>query len=145
MTLRLLPLLAVLAILAAGCSGEPYQTASVSGRVTLNGQPVAGVAVMFQPVAPDGNVNPGPGSTGVTDSEGRYSLKVIGKDIRGAVIGMHKVRLTPFEQPGDPSDDRPKRAKPTLRIPARYNKLEGTPFEVPAGGTDKADFPLTSP
>ena len=147
MMLRCLPVLLALALLSVGCSSEPYQTAPVSGQVTLDGKPVAKVAVMFQPVATAGHLNPGPGSYGVTDSEGRYSMKLVGKETRGAVVGKHKVRIgNYYEQTGDPSDDRPRPApKPAVQIPARYNvidpKLE---FEVPAGGTDKADFPLTS-
>ena len=49
----------------------------------------------------------------------------------------------------DDSDARVKRGGPPLvdRIPERYQpgKPDELTFEVPAGGTDKADFPLTSP
>jgi hypothetical protein len=96
--MRRLPLLLVLALWAAGCKGE-YDTAPVSGQVTLNGKPVAKVAVMFQPVAPPGNINPGPGSYGITDEDGRYSLTVIGKETKGGVIGKHKVRFINHEEP----------------------------------------------
>src|SRR5262245_13252044 len=97
---RRVMILAALAVWAAGCSNQPYKTAPVSGRITLNGQPVAGAAVMFQPVAPDNNPNPGPGSTGVTDEQGHYTLKLVGKETSGAVVGKHKVRITNFEPPG---------------------------------------------
>jgi hypothetical protein len=140
-----LSLLAALLVLA-GCSKGPYDVAPVSGRVTLNGQPVANVAVMFQPMAAGGNYNPGPGSYGITDADGRYTLKLIGKETAGAVVGKHKVRIENYTDPGDPSDDRPRKAvKHANPIPLKYNQGEAIlDFDVPAGGTDKADWPLTS-
>ena len=143
--LSCLMLLAGLVALA-GCSKGPYETAPVSGRVTLDGQPVANAAVMFQPVAPEGNINPGPGSYGITDAEGRYSLKLIGKETRGAVVGKHKVRVENYTDPGDSSDDRPRKpVKHANPIPGKYNRGEAIlEFVVPADGTDQADFPLKS-
>src|SRR5205809_173672 len=108
MMVRLLPIVAAVALFAIGCSNEPYQIASVSGQVTLDGQPVEKVAVMFQPIATDGHLNPGPGAYGITDAKGHYSLKLIGKETRGAVVGRHKVRIENYTDPGDPSDDRPR-------------------------------------
>jgi hypothetical protein len=141
-----LSLLVALLVLS-GCSKGPYDTASVSGRITLNGVPVADAAVMFQPVAPEGNINPGPGSYGITDADGRYSLKLVGKETPGAVVGKHKVRVENYTPPGDSSDDRPlKRSKQATSIPLKYNRGEAIlEFEVPAKGTDSADFELKSP
>jgi hypothetical protein len=140
MLLRRLPVLAALALLSAGCGSQPYRTARVSGRVTLNGSPLADAAVTFQPVPVKGD-SPGPGSGGVTDAEGRYTLTVVGKTTRGAVVGKHKVRITMFQK-DDSADDRPKRVK---RLPAKYNAKTELECEVPAGGTDSADFKLTTP
>jgi hypothetical protein len=138
--LRRVPVLAALAVLSAGCGSESYKTARVSGRVTLNDQPLANAAVMFQPVG--AGANPGPGSAGVTDADGRYTLLIIGKKTKGAVVGKHKVRITMYQQ-DDPADDRP---RPTKRLPARYNgKNTELEFDVPAGGSDSADFRLTTP
>jgi len=127
--------------LLAGCGG-PYNTASVSGRVTVNGKPLANVAVVFQPIATADNKDPGPGSTGVTDSDGRYSLTIVGRNSRGAVIGKHKVRIMTMSDATDSADDQPKRIKPAPRRGKRETMLE---FEVPAGGTDAANFDLKSP
>ena len=140
--MRPLRVLLLLLPLLAGCGGLGYKTASVSGRVTLNGEPLANAAVLFQPVAPEGNDNPGPGSAGVTDSEGRYTLTLTGEDARGAVVGKHKVRITLFQK-DDSSDDRPKLYK---QIPPKYYGRD-TPLEyvVPAAGSASADFQLTSP
>jgi hypothetical protein len=146
MLLRRITLLAVLATLAAGCSKKPYDVAPVSGQVTLDGQPVPRVSVMFQPVATPGNYNPGPGSYGITDENGRYTLKLIGKETPGAVIGKHKVRFDPYTDPGNTKIDRPQpRPKTAIQIPIKYNRQDALlEFDVPASGTDSANFPLTS-
>ena len=94
-----------LVLFAVGCSTEPYETAPVAGQVTVDGQPAPKVAVMFQPVASAGHLNPGPGAYGITDAKGHYSLKLIGKETRGAVVGRHKVRIENYTDPGDPSED----------------------------------------
>src|SRR5262249_58042856 len=130
-----LAILAVLSVSCVGCKRGPYEIAAVSGRITVNGQPVAKVAVMFQPIAPEDNPYPGPGSTGVTDADGRYTLAMVveGKQVSGAVVGKHKVRITNFAEYGNPFDDRPtKQAKPLVLIPARYNDIKAwTDFDVP--------------
>src|SRR5262245_32981152 len=84
---------ASVALLALGCGGEPYQLAPVSGRVTLDDVPLANVHVNFQPMAADTN-NPGPGSYGKTDADGRYELRVVLTGKKGAVVGKHQVRIS---------------------------------------------------
>jgi hypothetical protein len=128
-------------LVLAGCGGGPYKTARVSGRITLNGQPLSHAAITFQPIGSEGNLNPGAGSGAFTDSDGRYLLKLIGQDNEGAVVTKHKVRIT-LTRREDSADDRPKRYK---EIPARYNGKTKLEFDVPAGGTDSANFDLTSP
>jgi hypothetical protein len=146
MSKRLL-ILALLVLLSAGCNREPYQVAPVSGRLTLDGKPAPDVAVMFQPVAVGGNINPGPGSYGITDDDGRYSLKLVGKETPGAVVGKHKVRLDPYSRTAnDPYSDAPVRpTKPRTAVPPQYNRIEAIlEFQVPAEGSDKADFDMKS-
>jgi hypothetical protein len=132
--------LVAFALLCAGCGGGG-KLASVSGRVTLNGKPLENAAVMFQPVA-EKTQDPGPGSTGVTDADGRYTLSVVGSNRKGAVVGKHMVRITMYEK-DDSADDRPK--PKSKRLPPRYNRQTTLEFTVPSGGSDKADFPLTEP
>lgn len=127
--------------LLIGCGG-PYKTASVSGRVTADGKPLPNVAVVFQPVATADNKEPGPGSSGVTDSDGRYTLTIVGKSSRGAVVGKHKVRIMTMNDDTGSADDQPKLVKPARRRDKREAMLE---FEVPPGGTDAANFDLKSP
>jgi hypothetical protein len=143
---RCLPILVALALLA-GCGSGGSGIAPVSGLVTLNGKPVAKVAVMFQPVAAPGAVNAGPGSYGITDEDGRYTLQLVGKETKGAVVGKHKVRFIAYPDAIDTTNDRPqKRPKSASQIPAKYNDLEGKmEFEVGASGTDSANFQLVSP
>lgn len=69
-----------------GCGSSGPELAPVTGVVTSEGKPLAGVMVEFFP-------EEGVTSTGLTDSEGRYSLKY--NDEEGAVVGNHKVQLTP--------------------------------------------------
>jgi hypothetical protein len=138
MKLRGLPLLAALVLLAAGCGGESYKTAPVSGRVTLKGQALAKASVVFQPEGDKNNPTPGPGSSGKTDADGHYTLKITGKETEGAVVGKHKVRIW-LTYEDNPADDRPKRHK---QLPPEYNAKTKLEFDVPADGTDKANFDL---
>ncbi len=129
-------------LLAAGCGrGKSYSVVPVSGTVTLDNKPLEGVVVIFQPIAGPAVSDAGPGSSGVTDANGKFTLQLVtGEQKAGAVVGKHRVTLgTKREQA--PDDDTIRVTKSP--IPPKY---EGKPqeFTVPAGGTDKADFPLTS-
>ena len=78
--------------LLAGCSKD-YETVPVSGRVTLDGQPLANVGLTFVPLAENKEkVNIGPGSLGKTDEEGRFTLRTVQGD-KGAVPTDHIVRM----------------------------------------------------
>jgi hypothetical protein len=128
----------------AGCGGNG-KLAPVSGVVKLNGKPVADVEVIFQPTSGDSVSAPGPAAFGVTDAEGRYTLKVIGEDKMGASIGKNIVRFSGRASPADFSEDGSKRGKPAVSIPPRYGGDTKIEFDVPRGGTNSADFQLTSP
>lgn len=142
-----LPAVAVL----GGCGGGSYTFAPVSGRVTLNGQPLADAYVEFQPAAPSRDADPGPGSIGKTDQDGRYALhSQLDEGQRGAVVGKHKVRVSMgTEEPGaedrdaDPTGPRRKKSNAPF-IPGKYNVQTELTFDVPAGGTDQANFDLKS-
>lgn len=146
-------LLVGLGLLAAGvlgCSDGRPKFVPVSGRVLVDGQPVANLMVTFQPLQTEKNKDPGPGSAGITDAEGRFTLKVSSQQYSGtgAVVGKHKVRIgtiLPGEgQATDPSigspDDAPLAGKEL--IPPQYNQDTILTFEVPPGGTDQANFEL---
>lgn len=140
-------LFAVPLLLAVGCSGDGFKLVPVSGRVTKNGQPLANVRVTFQPIGE----NPGPGSAGTTDADGRYKLVVSSQQHQGdgAVVGKHTVRIgsvLPGEGANvtDPSIGSPDGEPLTGKelIPPKYNQDTILTFDVPPGGTDKADFDL---
>jgi hypothetical protein len=142
MRIRML-FLAALFILC-GCSQEPYTLAPVSGKVTLDGQPLADAYVSFQPL--EGR-DPGPGSYGKTDAQGEYTLKVVGKDRDGAVVGKHRVAISlpsggTAANPSKPLADAP--GAPKERLPAKYNIRSELTCDVPKGGTKAADFVLQS-
>lgn len=110
-----------------GCGQRGPKLASVTGKVTMDGQPLAQVIVTFVPS--EGGVS----SSGITDQGGVYTLSCpLGS---GAVIGQHRVYVQSqasgsgkIEIPDEDAPDyRPDpyaslRAPPHVeRIPARYN------------------------
>jgi len=123
----------------SGCgSSDGYDLVPVSGTVTLDGQPLAGATISFQPA---GGTAIGPSSGAVTDSSGKYELKTSEAESRpGAVVGSHQVQVTGLQDTRDASDDT---VKPMAKdpVPPRYRD-PGLTFEVPAGGTDSANFEL---
>ncbi|MBI1248631.1 hypothetical protein GC197_12425 [bacterium] len=114
--------------LFTGCNGDSL--ASVSGVVTLDGHPVRGLEVNFEPVdaAPDRTTG-----TGYTQADGSYSLHYPGYK-KGTPPGDYIVRISG----GESLDDGTR-----VRVPAKYNaKSELTETVVP--GKNKFDFDLTS-
>lgn len=108
----------------------------------MGGKPLAGIVVNFQPVAKRSDQpNPGPGSYGITDADGRFTLRTVEPDADGAVVGTHRVHLRTKPPPQDPTDDR----APVFKeiVPARWRDGSHT-FDVPPEGTQQADFELTS-
>lgn len=85
------PVAIVLAALG-GC-GRPagVEFAPVTGRVTVNGQPLAAGTIHFMPDESKGTS--GPMSTGVLQSDGSFALRGPGQHA-GAMVGSHRVYLT---------------------------------------------------
>jgi hypothetical protein len=137
-------------LLAAGCDSGPKYV-PVSGVITLDGKPYGNAVITFQPVLTANNANPGRGSSAETESDGRFVLKTDeGKP--GAVVGKHKVRImskgTHVSDNFDPQKGSPDGVltAPTPRpktdpIPEEWRDKE---FDVPPGGTDKADFNIST-
>ena len=130
--------------LLVGCGGDG-NVAHVSGVVTLNGKPTADIAITFQPLAVEGKNTTPPAATGVTGSDGRYTVKLIGSDKPGAPVGKNQVRFTGHVELTDLSEEALKKAKPKINIPTRYWNDPNFVFDVPKQGTKSADFQLTSP
>ena len=81
----------MLLVMLAGC-GQGLPVAPASGVILLEGSPLANVRILTQPIATK-SLNPGPGSFGRTDAEGRFDLELVKPPIRGAIIGEHRVMI----------------------------------------------------
>lgn len=135
-----------LGLAAMGCN-KGYQMANVGGQVTLDGNPLVGARVVFEPLYSSSDQSRdvrGPLSSGKTDEEGRYVLET--RDgRRGAVVGSNRVRFSTREMDADLSGEIPEFI--TVRkesLPAQYNRQSNMVFDVPAQGTDEANFTLKS-
>lgn len=144
-------LTAGLAVAACGCGGNSYSVAPVSGRVTLNGQPLAGASVEFQPIGGKDR-DPGPGSMATTDKDGRFTLKTqLPPSQPGAVVGKHQVRIYVYTEhtPDDTKDadagGAKKKGPKGPVIPARYNSSSELTIDVPSAGLTDHHFDLKSP
>jgi len=137
----------LLAISLAGCGNSRY--VPVSGVVTVNGQPYRNAYVQFQPMATADNPTPGRASIGHTDDKGRFTLKTDdGHD--GAVVGKHRVRITTKYSKAlkgyevwNPELNKAEKAAADP-IPPEWNYESKQEFEVPAGGTAKANFDIVT-
>jgi hypothetical protein len=130
-------LLGVAVVLALGCGGSK-KFAPVSGTVTLGGKPLSGATVTFIPIANPGSIEAGDSSVGKTNEKGGYTLtSSTGKN--GAQVGKHKVSISIQETRGEGD-----RSITIEKLPKSYNAETELTCDVPAGGTDKADFDLKS-
>jgi hypothetical protein len=123
-----------------GCGGgNKYlpELGQVHGVVTLDGKPIEGIVVQFNPIVSTTTPEPtergrkrvaSGGSSGVTDKNGEYRLTFDGSTA-GAEVGPHDVKVVDI--PPAEADDSKIVRKP--RIPLKY--LVGNPlrFEVEPG------------
>lgn len=123
-----------LLFLFIGCGGG---NVPVSGVITLDGNPLPDAYVVFEPQTEGGA---SAASQGVTGPDGKYQLSRSDGSGDGAVIGSHRVRLTTIA-PGAMADERS--ALPIDKIPAKYQR-DSPIFDVPAGGSESANFDLKS-
>src|SRR5262249_5813129 len=119
-----------------------------------DGKPYKNAIVSFQPIGTADNPNPGRGSSGLTDENGRFTLTA-DDGHTGAVVGKHRVRIqtkrddpTAFVDPevGSPDNPGPWGKKVEIDpIPVEwYSDRSTKEFEVPTGGTDQANFEIVS-
>lgn len=99
-----------------GCSESTDQpeVAEVTGVVTLDGKPVAGVNVLFQPES-------GRAAAGLTDTEGNYELLYL-DGVPGCKVGPNTVG---FDWPPDTAN--------AVSIPAKYTGPGALKFDVKPG------------
>lgn len=120
--------------LLLGCSG---QNASVTGMVTLDGQPLDRGAVSFHAIGS------GPTAVGQIDTTGRYTLK-IGEDA-GLPPGEYVVTVVASEDPLPPKGfDSPTPGE--LITPARYGSMQTTDIrKCVVAGDNQIDLALVRP
>lgn len=117
-----------------GCSGKPA-TVPVSGRVTLDGKPEAGIVVTFTPKGG------GIAASGITDQEGRYQLQTVEQPRRvGAVPGMYSVTFALPDAASETDEVVPVSGR---TLAERFTDGSIT-FEVGPKGTNEANFELRS-
>lgn len=123
----------------AGC-GEDVPTEEVpplqpvSGTVTVDGEPVQGVAITFVPTTGTGN-----GAYGATDASGKYDLQYRTGE-PGIPAGEYMALFTKVVQPdGSPIPEGQTAADVNAvdMIPDRYRQMDGADrrVTVPQGGT----------
>ena len=121
----------------AGCGGgSDVDLVSVEGTVRLDGSPLPGATVEFQPT---GGGSPSYGQ-GPTDASGRYKL-MFTYDKEGAMIGEHTVRITTFQE--DEDEETGESTIVEEKLPPRYNTETELTATVESGG-GPYDFDLKS-
>lgn len=102
-----------LIVCITGCSGSTDQpdVADVRGVVTLDGQPVAGVNILFQPES-------GRAAVGLTNDKGEYELQYL-DGVRGCKLGTNTVG---FDWPPDSPN--------MIAIPAKHTGANAFKFDV---------------
>lgn len=124
-----------------GC-GNRSPIVPVSGVVTLDGKPLEGFKVFFQPVNIDPS-RPALTASAITDSQGYFQLKTIEDYPRvGVSVGEYRVRISWFDPNGHTVGETEPERKPPIQIPLKY-QIDGITFNVPEKGTKTAKFQLT--
>ena len=119
-----------------GCAEKGPKLGTVTGVVTLDGDPVEGAMVQFLPLFPGGVE-----ATSVerTDADGRFEM-MYSVDRMGCLVGNHSVQITTQDWLKQP-DGSNKIVKE--RIPAHYIGLKSIlEFDVQEG-ENTANFELT--
>ena len=127
------------ALLLAGCGGESNSLVPVAGAVTLDGQPLAGARIGFEPRRQGEEINVGPSSFGETDEQGRFVLSTLGGN-QGAVAGEHDVTLSTYR--GSPDQEGVVLSKE--RVPERYRQRGGLLYLVSTQGESDLKIVLDS-
>jgi hypothetical protein len=112
-------LLAVFVVLLAGCGPSPPAIAPVSGRVTLDGKPLAQGYVCF--ASPDGYASSAP-----LEPDG--SFRLVSQYGKGIPLGSYRVTIVPRTEEGSVSmtpETKP-RNPAANSIPAKYHYIHSS-------------------
>jgi hypothetical protein len=124
---------------AAGCNRHGANRGIVSGKVTLDGQPLEQGTIQFTPIEGTKGV-----PTGGSITSGRYRLA----DAAAPTVGCNRVEVRamrptgkkvpkPFAPPGETIDEL------VAAVPPKYNSQSTLKIEVKPG-ENTADFDITS-
>ncbi len=134
-------LLVMLAAQLAGCGSGGPELGEVTGRVTLDGQPVSGAVLTFISQTPKGTP-----SYGGTDDQGRYSLMFTNVK-SGALLGDHVVEIETTKVSAGEARELVAQGLPAppayVPIPKKYKKPGAIVAKVESG-RNTIDFELTS-
>jgi|1185.fasta_scaffold1268162_1 hypothetical protein len=115
----------VMIALIAGCGKSGPQLAPVSGRITLDGQPIENTDIAFYPEI-------GNPSAGRTDKDGHYELG-FKRGMMGGMVGKNLVRISTSSE----------LVKGPNRFPEKYNSKSELHRDVEPG-KNVFDFDLKS-
>ena len=142
--------IALISLLSTGCGdSSKLKTDKVTGKITLNGEIVAGASVIFSPVVSGGEAK---GAIGTTDDKGVYQLQtLLGAVGAGTTPGEYKVTVTKDEVVPtgktitDGSGETYDETKVVSHLPVKYAKdsTSGLTATVVAGQSNVFDFDLT--
>lgn len=143
---------AFLSVLTVGCSDGGVDSVAVSGKVTLNGSPLEGVSVRFNPEAGgDGQF-----SQGITDSQGNYVLKDR-RGREGVAPGKYAVTFSKLVRPDGSAITEESAAEeaidpdsvggegvPKELLPPKYSDVTQAEHQVEVVGPDTFNFTLVT-
>lgn len=126
----------------AGCGrGDRLPTGHVTGKVTIDGNPLPSGSLLFVPIGG------GPTSQGKIEADGSFKMGTY-TETDGAILGSHKVMITALKAPegsGLPEDVRKGNGAPVSLIPDVYGDLEKSGLTADVKDDDNTiDFELVS-
>lgn len=122
-----------------GCGNSGPRLTPVEGVVTVDGNPIEGATVLFEPEAG------GRPATGVTDAQGKFSLTVLDEG-DGAHLGMNRVSVAKEAKVDRPSNlEEGEYADVVMETPLKYAspKTSGLTWDVKPG-MDPVELKLES-
>lgn len=132
----------------AGCGDGRPSLVEAIGTVTVNGKPVEGATVVFEPIEVEAEKFARP-AVATTDASGQFAMGAYGKS-EGVPIGKYAVGIEKRELVGDlPANYNAENPEATplkykMVVPAQYNipSQSGLTAEVTSSGLEPAQFDL---
>jgi hypothetical protein len=130
---------AALMAIVVGCGGAA-RLETVSGKVTLDGSPLPAATLLLVPVnlPTDADAKAKGPFIAKTDDQGEFTFGATDNPGGGVPAGAYRLVMTTTQVEGANEDT----VLPPEKVPAPYPA--GVDYEVPAGGTDAANFDLKS-